>query len=196
MTTEVGKRCGAGIEFTENVELEDATYTTAGATIQTVITDMTRNHRDVTRFIRNLALQREPTRMDESLIPIAPAGFDETMRAIYTQENINACEEAQPETQEMKEAIKETMTSGWKYDDAIKVWKEAFQMLVFRKDAAKAESDENKDEPGNFIARIAGGISRSGKLQSDEEKKGTGQSTNDRSFSEHIKSAVNNIAYL
>lgn len=198
--TEAGRRCGTRYEFTEDVSLSDSLYKTKGATVQNVITDMTSNHREITRFIRNLALQREPSQMDESIIPIAPSWFDEAMRSVYTQENINACEEAQPETQAMKEKISELFTSGWKYDDAIKVWKEAFQMLVYRWESSTSSSgsfgEKVKDEVGKVIAKIAWGISRSWKLQSDEEKKAVWQSTNDRSFQEHAGTFRNRIANI
>jgi len=91
---------------------------------------MTASHRAVTTFIQDLSLQKEPNKLDESIAPIIPQGFDEEMRKLYAQENLNECEEAQPETQEMNDMIKETMKSGWQYDEAIKVWKEAFQQLV------------------------------------------------------------------
>ena len=54
---------------------------------------------------------------------------------------------------------------------------------------------QREKEIDSIVARHAGGISRSGKLASDQKKQQSGQTIHDRSVWEHVRSAIDRIEF-
>lgn len=54
------------------------------------------------------------------------------MRNFYSSENIQKCHDEEPKNQKILETLKGAFTSGWKYPQAIQVWKDAFNLLFYR----------------------------------------------------------------
>ncbi|MCB9806844.1 hypothetical protein H6768_03010 [Candidatus Peribacteria bacterium] len=70
--------------------------------------------------------------LDETNFPVAPKGFAENMRQFYSSSNIQQCHEEEPKNKKIKEVMKEAFTTGWKYPQAIQIWKDAFALLLYR----------------------------------------------------------------
>lgn len=54
------------------------------------------------------------------------------MREFYSSTNIQQCHEQEPKNQKIKETLKQAFTTGWKYPQAIQIWKDAFALLLYR----------------------------------------------------------------
>ena len=65
------------------------------------------------------------------------------MRKFYTSEALQKCHDEEPKNIAIKEAMKKAFTVGWKYPQAIQIWKEAFQLLLYS--AGVGETDASKD---------------------------------------------------
>lgn len=150
---EVGNNCGNSNQLTTTVSLEDASYDTNGKRTQEVLNDMAWQVATAMEFIRNLALGHESEIQSERLLSIAPVGFDEEMRALYTPENIAACEAQQPETQAIQETLQQTATTGWQYNEAFQVWRDAFDQLIYRGSSAMSSASSTQTQADQIAAR-------------------------------------------
>jgi hypothetical protein len=65
------------------------------------------------------------------------------MRAFYTSEALQKCYDEEPKNVAIKKIMKESFTAGWKYPQAIAIWKQAFQLLLYS--TGVGEKDASKD---------------------------------------------------
>jgi hypothetical protein len=54
------------------------------------------------------------------------------MYVYFSPKKLQECRNASPRNQAFWEAIKKSFTSGWKYPQAIQVWKDAMALLLYR----------------------------------------------------------------
>ena len=82
------------------------------------------------------------------------------MREFYTSEALQKCHDEEPKNIAIKEAMRKAFTVGWKYPQAIQIWKEAFQLLLYS--AGVGESDASKDaQIKAIISAQKGGVGNS-----------------------------------
>lgn len=129
----VGSHCAQHVPFYEDVEMEASWYKTKKFNLEEVLTEMYRETTHVLIFYRNLATNvSDREYIDETRFPIAPKWFSQGMREFYSSKNIQACHDEDPKNQQIKKVIKDAFTVGWKYPQAIQIWKEAFALLLYR----------------------------------------------------------------
>lgn len=54
------------------------------------------------------------------------------MRGFYSSENLQKCHDEEPKNKKIMEVMKEAFATGWKYPQAIQIWKDAFALLLYR----------------------------------------------------------------
>lgn len=135
MTTGVyiGSRCTQSIKFTSDIAIAGSTYKTKGKTIQQVLGDLSSQNTEVLKFFRNLIKNIQSREyIDETKFLIAPKGFAQDMQKFYSVEALQQCHDEEPKNVAIKEAVKKAFSIGWKYPQAIQVWKDAFALLRYR----------------------------------------------------------------
>ena len=101
--------------------------------MQDVLVETYDQTKHVIIFFRNLVTNvSDREYIDETHFTIAPVGFAGDMRDFFSSQNIQACHDQEPRNQKIKELTKEAFKAGWKYPQAIQIWKEAFQLLLYR----------------------------------------------------------------
>lgn len=122
----IGQRCAGGFLIGQEADLigneeKRNPYTIAGRSAQSILNDLSSDLRDIVEFTQSLSLGQYADILDESLVPVAPIGFDEQVRAVYDgtdYRTINACELAQPETQKMLARIDSIHAGAFKNEEA------------------------------------------------------------------------------
>ena len=156
--TEVASKCAQGsIRFDSDVVLDGgATYKTKGKLLQEVLVSTNDQTKHVLIFFRNLVTNvADREYVDETLFPIAPAGFANEMRNFYSSENLQQCHEEEPKNQKIMETLKQAFTTGWKYPQAIQIWKDAFNLLFYRSAqlTGSGETDPSKEAQINALVQ-------------------------------------------
>lgn len=129
----MGSRCAGGITFKENITVGTSSYKTNGRTLQQVLDDMYGQTTQVLKYYRNLIKQiASQEYSDNTNFTLAPADFAKNMANFYNADDIQKCSDEDPQNQAIKEAVKKAWTTGWKYPQAIKIWKDAFALLLYR----------------------------------------------------------------
>lgn len=143
-TAEIGSRCaGDMISFDEDVSLNNALYRTNKRTLQEVMNHMYTQTSEVSTFYRYLATNtRNNEYIDESKFSVAPEGFSDDMREFYSPENIQKCYDEDPKKQKIQETQKAGLAEALKYPQAVNIWKNAFQLLLYGKDS-QPQGNEN-----------------------------------------------------
>jgi len=54
------------------------------------------------------------------------------MYVYYSPKKLQECRDNSPRKQAFTEMIKKAFTAGWKYPQAIQVWKDAMALLLYR----------------------------------------------------------------
>ena len=87
----------------------------------------------VLKYLRNLIKQiASQEYVNEEKFSIAPAGFARDMANFYNSDALQKCSDEDPQNQAIKTAVQKAWTVGWKYPQAIKIWKDAFALLLYR----------------------------------------------------------------
>lgn len=129
----IGSRCAQGTKFKSDIALSNSNYKTNGKTIQQVFGDLSSQNTEVLKFFRNLIKGIQSREyIDETSFLIAPKGFAQDMQKFYSSEAIQLCHDEEPKNVAVKEALKKAFTIGWKYPQAIQIWKDAFALLRYR----------------------------------------------------------------
>lgn len=157
----VGGYCAQRVQFKEDITIQGSIYKTKDRTLEEVLTDMTGQTSHVLMFFRQLvtnAVDKEYD--DEAQFTIAPEWFANEMRKFYTSEALQKCHDEEPKNVAIKEAMKKAFTVGWKYPQAIQIWKQAFQLLLYS--AGVGETDASKDaQIKSIISAQKGGLGNS-----------------------------------
>ncbi len=195
----VGSRCARGIDFRENITINKSGYKTKERTLQQVLNDMYGQTTQVLKYYRNLIKQvASEEHKDETEFTIAPAGFAKEMADFYNSEDIQKCSDEDPQNQAIKEAVKKAWTTGWKYPQAIQIWKDAFALLLYRSSQIvwAAESDAAKDAAiKNIVYSYKGGLSNSKFLINASNLTEFGKRLANQPIEETIKQTWKRIAY-
>lgn len=196
----IGSKCAQGVvTFTEDVSLDNATYKTKGRTLQVVLNDMYGQTTHVLVFFRNLVTNvSDREYLDETHFSIAPTGFANDMREFYSSENIQVCHDEDPKTQKIQEILKKSFTTGWKYPQAIQIWKDAFELLLYRSGQLtwSSTTDASKEAEINAIVQAQKwGVGNSRFLLNSQFFKEFGKRANNQTTQEAVKETVKRIAY-
>jgi len=63
---------------------------------------------------------------------IATPGFSKDMYVYFSPKHLQECRDNDPRKKAIKDVMKEAFTSGWKYPQAMQVWKDAMALLLYR----------------------------------------------------------------
>lgn len=200
-SAEIGSKCAQGvIRFETDVALDGgATYKTKGRLLQDVLVDTYDQSKHVLIFFRNLVTNvADREYVDETLFPIAPAGFANGMRSFYSSENIQQCHDEEPKNQKIMETLKEAFTTGWKYPQAIQIWKDAFNLLFYRSAqlTGSGETDPSKEAEINALVEAQKwGVGNSRLLLNSQFFKEFKKRANNQTVLEGVKEVSKRIAY-
>ena len=197
--TYVGSRCSGGIKFKVDIVINKSGYKTKDRTLQQVLNDMYGQTTQVLKYYRNLIKQvASEEYSDETEFTLAPAWFAKGMADFYNSEDIQKCSDEDPQNQAIKEVIKKAWTTGWKYPQAIKIWQDAFALLLYRSAQVvwAAESDASKDaQIKNIVYAYKGWLSNSKFLINGSNLKEFGKRLANQPIQETIKQTWKRIAY-
>lgn len=200
-STEVASKCAQGvIRFDSDVALDGgATYKTKGKLLQEVLVSTNDQTKHVLIFFRNLVTNvADREYVDETLFPIAPAGFANEMRNFYSSENLQQCHEEEPKNQKIMETLKEAFTTWWKYPQAIQIWKDAFNLLFYRSAQLtwSGETDSSKEAQINSIVQAQKWwVGNSRLMLNSEFFKEFKKRANNQTVMEWVKEVSKRIAY-
>ena len=195
----VGSKCAQSVTFTTDVTLNNSTYSTKGSTLQQVLGDMYQQTKQVLFFFRNLTTNvADRTYIDEIPFPIAPTGFANAMRSFYTSKALQQCHDEDPKNKAIMDAIKKAFTTGWKYPQAIKIWKDAFALLLYRSGnlVGATKTDPAKEaQINNLVKAQKGGISNSRFILNSEFFKEFGSKAQNQTIQETVQDMAKRVAY-
>lgn len=196
----IGNRCTQNKEFKNNVVLTDSLYKTEWKSIKIVLWDLSAQNTEVLKFFRNLVknVQSREYITTNPLLTIAPNSFPQEMQDFYSVEAIQACHDEDPKNQSIKKTLKEAFTVWWKYPQAVKIWKDAFALLLYRSKTlvGAGETDAAKEaEIKNIVQAQKGGIGNSRFLINSQFFKEFGQRANNKTIMEQVKETGKRIAY-
>ncbi len=129
----VGVHCAQSVKITEDILAGKSAYITTDRTIAEIMADMTKQTKQVKRFYQILSqgIQTEEY-IDEVPFSIAPTGFSKETYVYYSPKHIQECRDNDPRKKAFMEVLKGAFTSGWKYPQAIQIWKDAMALLLYR----------------------------------------------------------------
>ena len=133
LTNSIGSQCAQIKPFDKDIQLKDSGYLTKWKKIEEVLGDLSSENTEVLKFLRFLITgihSQEYT--DETKFPIAPKGFATDMQKFYSSDAIQKCHDEDPKSKAITKTIKEAFTAGWKYPQAIQIWKDAWALLMYR----------------------------------------------------------------
>lgn len=199
-SVDIGSKCAQGVvTFKEDVALDNSTYKTKNRTLQEVLKDTTEQTTHVLIFFRNLVTNvADREYIDETHFPIAPTWFANNMRTFYSSENIQKCHDEDPKNQKIQEVLKEAFTTGWKYPQAIQIWKDAFALLLYRSGqiTGSGETDASKDAQINAIVQAQKwGLGNSRTLINGQIIKEFLSNPKNQTITERIAEASKRVAY-
>ncbi|MFA6079923.1 MAG: hypothetical protein WC753_00375 [Candidatus Gracilibacteria bacterium] len=164
-TQYVGSRCAGGQKITEDAFQGKGGYDTRGRTISNVLDELARETNEVKRFfgIIGQGIQADEY-IDEVPFPIASPGFSADMYVYFSPKKIQECRDNSPRKKAFMEMLKSAFTTGWKYPQAIQVWKDAMALLLYRGSSlAGGPADAVKDaEIERIVQARRGGLGNSG----------------------------------
>lgn len=198
--TYVGGRCAANTPFTENITINQSGYKTKGRTLQQVLDDMYGQTTQVLKYYRNLIKQISSNEeyKDNTEFTLAPATFAKDMQNFYNADDIQKCSDEDPQNKAITDSLKKAWTTGWKYPQAIKIWKDAFALLLYRSSqiAWSDTSDPSKDaQIKNIVYSYKGWLSNSKYLINGSNLKEFGKRLANQPIQETIKQTWKRIAY-
>ncbi len=200
-SAEIGSKCAQWVvRFSEDVTLDwGATYKTKDRLLQEVLVDTYDQTKHVLIFFRNLVTNvADREYIDETLFPIAPKGFSNEMRNFYSSENIQKCHDEEPKNQKILETLKSAFTSGWKYPQAIQIWKDAFNLLFYRSAQLtwSGETDASKEAQINSLVQAQKWwVGNSRLLLNSQFFKEFNKRANNQTVLEGVKEVSKRIAY-
>ncbi len=161
----VGTHCAQSVKMTKNVLGEKTWYDSNRRTLSEISIDMAKQTKEVKRFFQVLAqwIQTEEY-IDEVPFLIATPGFSTDMYVYYSPKHIQECRDNDPRKKAFMEVIKWAFTAGWKYPQAIQVWKDAMALLLYRGSdiIGSGTYDESKEAQINSIVQARkGGVGNS-----------------------------------
>lgn len=155
-TQYVWAHCASWQKITEDVFQGQGGYDTRQRTLSTVLVEMARETGEVKRFFYILWqwIQTEEY-IDEVPFPIASRGFSTDMYVYFSPKKLQECRDNSPRKKATQEMIKNAFTMGWKYPQAIQVWKDAMALLLYRGSQISGGGayDAEKEEQINRIVR-------------------------------------------
>jgi len=198
-SAEIGSKCAQGvIRFTENVPLENSTYKTKDRLIQDVLLETYDQTKHVLIFFRNLVTNvSDREYIDETHFTIAPKWFANEMRKFYSSENIQQCHDEEPRNKKIKEVLKDAFSSWWKYPQAMQIWKDAFNLLLYRSGQLvwSGANDSSKEAQINSIVQAQKwGVWNSRFLINKQTLKEIGNNPENQTVFERAKETAKRIA--
>lgn len=132
-TQYIWAHCAGWQKITKDMSQKTGGYIVRDRTLSQVVIEMARETSEVKRFFSILWqwVQTEEY-IDEVPFPIASSGFSTNMYVYFSPKKLQECRNNTPRNQAFWEAIKKAFTSGWKYPQAIQVWKDAMALLLYR----------------------------------------------------------------
>lgn len=193
-------RCAHDVIIKTNVPLIHSPYTTQGKTLGKILWDMSAQNTEVLKFFRNLIKEvaTDQEYSDETLFPIAYKGFAQEMRNFYSPQAIQACHKEDLKNKSVESFIGKSLTAGWKYPQAVQVWKDAFRLLLYRSWslAGLTDKDASKEtEIKNIVQAQKGGMGNSRFMINGQFLKEFGRRGNNQTTFELIKDVGKRIAY-
>lgn len=161
----VWSHCAQSVKITTNILEGKSGYDTRWRTIWEVLIAMAQQTKEVKRFFQILSqwVQTEEY-IDEVPFLIASPGFSKGMYIYYSPKHIQECRDNDPRKWAFWDVLKWAFTSGWKYPQAIQVWKDAMALLIYRGSqlVGAGSADASKDAQINSIVQARkGGIGNS-----------------------------------
>lgn len=156
----VWSRCAQSVKMKTNPLKDISTYNTEWRTLWEISIDMAKQTKEVKRFFQILSqwIQTEEY-IDEVPFSIATPGFSKDMYVYYSPKNLQECRDNDPRKKAFWEVMKGAFTSGWKYPQAIQIWKDAMALLLYRGGQliSSGEYDESKEAQINSIVQARKG---------------------------------------
>ena len=186
----VWSHCAQSLPLTTDILKDISGYNTEWRTISEVLIAMAKQTKEVKRFFQILSqwIQTEEY-IDEVPFLIAPTGFSKDMYVYFSPTHIQTCRDKDPRKEAFWDVLKWAFTSWWKYPQAIKVWKDAMSLLLYRGGQIVGVStyDANKESTINSIVQARkGGIGNSDIVINSQFFKEFGYRPNSKSVDEKI----------
>ncbi len=197
----VASRCAQGIvKFDKDISFTySSTYTTKDKLLQDAFNEVYEQQSHVMKFFKNLSSNvADREYIDEVYFQIAPKWFAKEMRNFYSSSNIQKCYDNEPKNQKIKEVLKKAFTVGWKYPQAMKIWKEAFELLRYRTSQllGNTETDATQEAKIKSIVKAQlGWIGNSRFVLNSQFFKEFWRRANNQSTGEIVKEVSKRIAY-
>lgn len=161
----VWSHCAQSVRLKDDILAGKSGYITTQRTIGEVMVDMAKQTKQVKRFLQILSrgIQTEEY-IDEVPFLIAPPWFSKEMYIYYSPKYIQECRDSDPRKKAFMEVLKWAFTSGWKYPQAVQVWKDAMALLLYRGSQVvwSGAYDANKEsEISRLVQARKGGIGNS-----------------------------------
>lgn len=185
-----GTRCAQPVTLDEDILVGKSSYVTQWRSVSDILIAMAKQTKEVKRFFQILSqwIQTEEY-IDEVPFSIAPTWFSKDMYVYYSPKYIQECRDNDPRKWAFMDVIKWAFTSGWKYPQAIKIWKDAMALLLYRGSqlTGSGSSDASKDSQINSIVQARkGGIGNSDIMINSQFFKEFGYRPNSKSLTEKI----------
>lgn len=161
----VWAHCAQWSKMTTNVLEWKARYNTQRRTLTEIMVDMTKQTKEVKRFFYVLSqwVQTEEY-IDEVPFLIATPGFSKDMYVYFSPKHLQECRDNDPRKKAILDVMKEAFTSGWKYPQAMQVWKDAMALLLYRWSQLTGLGSQNTDKDNqinSIVQARKGGIGNS-----------------------------------
>ncbi len=186
----VWSRCAQPIKMSTNVLEGKAGYNTKWRTLSEVLVAMTKQTKEVKRFFQILSqgIQTEEY-IDEVPFLIATPGFSKDMYVYFSPKHIQECRDKDPRKWAFLDVLKGAFSQGWKYPQAIQVWKDAMALLLYRwwQITDTASYDAGKEAQINSLVQARkGGVGNSDIMIDSQFFKEFGYRPNSQSTDEKI----------
>ncbi len=195
----VGSRCTQGNIFSTDIKLGTSTYKTKGRTLQAVLGDLSKQNTEVLKYYRNLIKNVQSREyIDELKFTIAPKGFAIEMQKFYSSDILQKCHNEDPKNQAILKVLKKAVSIGWKYPQAIQIWKDAFALLLYRSASLVGATDKDPSKEAEINSLVQAqkwGIGNSKFLLNSQFFKEFGRRANNQSIMETLKETGKRIAY-
>jgi hypothetical protein len=151
-----GKCAGDEVRFEQDIQIGNSRYKTKNRILQEVLNDLYAQNWNVLSFYRDLASNIQNNEyLDESKFTVAPEGFSHEMREFYSPANIQQCHDEDAKKKIIEKTQQEWLQEAMKYKESVSVWKNAFELLLYRR-SAQPETPEEGNPTITSYAKTGG----------------------------------------
>lgn len=194
-----GSRCAQSMILDEDILAGKSSYVTQWRSVSDVLIAMAKQTKEAKRFFQILSqwIQTEEY-IDEVPFSIAPTWFSKEMYVYYSPKHIQECRDNDPRKWAFMDVIKWAFTSGWKYPQALQIWKDAMALLLYRGSqlTGSGTSDASKDaQINNVVQARKGGLGNSDIMINGQFFKEFGYRPNSKSTTEKVETQEKRAFY-